>query len=180
MQKITKVKLMAKKWKKIVLKSDKEPSEESVRDCLIDPQNTYKLYWDVFITAVLIYSCLMTTLQMALYWDELSPSQKTANYIVDAFFLIDIFVIFNTAIQDEDLDIIRDRSVISSTYLRSWFIVDFIAIIPFDLMMNNGETANIVRYTRLGRLYKMLKLLKLIRVMKLQRSSNFSVINWLQ
>ena len=40
--------------------------------CLIMPNNSYKISWDVFITIVLVYSCLTVTIQMALLEENLS------------------------------------------------------------------------------------------------------------
>lgn len=46
---------MIGKWKRQVKEKDLDP-------CLILPSNEVKLNWDFFITALLIYSCLVTTL----------------------------------------------------------------------------------------------------------------------
>lgn len=146
---------------------------------MIDPTIERKLYWDIFITAVLLYSCTVTTVQMALF-EDLSLFWKIMNYMVDFLFLIDIIVIFNTALQDEDGEIIEDRYKIASTYLKGWFLIDLIAIIPFELMFRKGESANLIRYTRIGRMYKMLKLMKLVRLMKLQKNKSFSILDSLQ
>ena len=55
------------------------------------------------------------------------------NYVVDILFLIDIIVIFNSAVYDENLNIIHDRATIAKIYLQGWFFIDLIAIIPFEL-----------------------------------------------
>lgn len=95
------------------------------------------------------------------------------NYTVDGMFLIDIVMIFNSAIYDEDYEIIDDRCTITKNYLTGWFIIDFVPILPFELMFkSNGEASNMVRISRMGRLYKILKLLKLIRLMKLGKQTN--------
>ena len=101
---------------------------------------------------------------MALY-HKLAASWKITNYIVDCFFLIDIIFIFNTAIIDEeDSIIIANRSEIAWQYLKGWFTIDLVAIIPFEAILINGESANLVRYTRMGRLNKVFKLMRLVRL----------------
>ena len=103
---------------------------------MIYPTNEYKIYWDVFITTLLLFSCILTPMHLALY-NELSRGWNVTNSLIDVAFFIDIIIIFNTAIYNDDLEIIDDRRVISMTYLKSWFCVDFFAIIPFDLMFKS-------------------------------------------
>jgi hypothetical protein len=61
------------------------------------------------------------------------------NYSIDAFFLLDIFVNFNSAFYDEEYIIVESRKVIAREYLQSWFIIDILSIIPFDWMINAGS-----------------------------------------
>ena len=87
-------------------------------------------------------------------------------------FLIDIIVIFNTAIFDDDMNTIYDRCLLTKSYLKGWFFIDLIAIIPFSLFLGSdgsGEAANLIRFTRFGRVVRMLKLAKLMRLMKLRK-----------
>ena len=58
------------------------------------------------------------------------------NFFVDFCFFVDMLVIFNTALEDEEYNIIQDRKVISSHYLQGWFLVDIISIIPFDFILD--------------------------------------------
>lgn len=102
------------------------------------------------------------------------------NYIVDCCFLIDIFIIFNSAVYDDDFEIIDDRAQIIQEYLKGWFAIDVIAIFPFELIIGkDGEAANLVRFIRIGRITKLLKLMKLMRLMRLQKTGSFSVMSWL-
>ena len=55
--------------------------------------------------------------------------------VIDLIFFTDVIVIFNTAFEDEDYRIIDDRKTIAISYLKNWFFIDIIAIIPFDLII---------------------------------------------
>ena len=80
---------------------------------------------------------------------------------------------FNTAYYDANFMIVEDRGAISCAYLRSWFAIDLLAIIPFDLILKAGYDYNeMVRITRVGRLYKIIKLLKILRALKIVRERN--------
>ena len=94
-------------------------------------------------------------------------------YIVDFMFLVDICQIFNSAYYDENFNMVQDRKLIAKTYIGSWFIVDVVAIIPFDLFMGNSNSINeIVRITRIGRMYKLVKLTRMFKVFKFMKEKN--------
>ena len=114
-------------------------------------------------------------------WEDLGDGGKILNYVVDALFGLDVILIFNSAYFDVNLDLVDDRCEVAKTYLKSWFIIDLVAIIPFEgFVPMNGEAANLVRFARIGRITKILKLLKLMRLMKLQKSGKFSLLSWIQ
>ena len=52
--------------------------------------------------------------------------------IINAVFIIDVFVCFFSAYYDEDNVLIKDRKTIALVYLKSWFLIDLVACIPFD------------------------------------------------
>jgi hypothetical protein len=89
--------------------------------------------------------------------------------IIDGFFLIDVFIIFNSALMDQnDVDLIEDRKKIAKSYLSGWFIVDILSIVPFELLFNSSYN-KLARVARVGRLYKLVKLTKLIRILKVMK-----------
>ena len=59
--------------------------------------------------------------------------------MVDSFFFIDIILTFFTSVNDKHrVYQITDRSVIARKYLRGWFFVDVLSIMPIDLIMLGG------------------------------------------
>jgi len=57
------------------------------------------------------------------------------NYAIDIFFAIDIIIIFNTALINESFETIDDRCVIAKEYIKSWFFIDLLSIIPFEVIL---------------------------------------------
>lgn len=47
-------------------------------------------------------------------------------------------LLFFTAYINEDLDIIDTKKEIAKEYLRGWFFIDLISVIPFDLVLTYG------------------------------------------
>ena len=131
------------------------------------------------MTLVLVTSCMTTPVNLAFPADEDSTDERAwtiINAIIDLLFLIDIFVIFNTAIYDQYFQIIEDRKQIAIIYLKGWFAIDVLAILPFDLILNAGGLKNgsnaMVRFARIGRLYRLVKLTRLLRVIKIMKDKN--------
>mgnify|MGYP003348507686 CR=1 FL=1 len=44
------------------------------------------------------------------------------------------------------------------SYLFSWFTVDFISVVPFDLILLSGNVNRVARFTRIGKLYKLIRM----------------------
>ena len=87
-------------------------------------------------------------------------------------FLIDIVIIFNAAYEDEDFNMIDDRKVIATTYIKSWFFIDIFAIVPFHLIFGSADFSDIVRITKIGKMYKLVKLTRLLRVLKIVKEKS--------
>ena len=131
-------------------------------------KDPFKDYWDLYISLILIFSCLITPYRIAFIHIE-SRQWQIVNYFVDICFALDMIIIFNTALFDEYYRLIQSRKRIAKDYIRTWFFIDLVAIIPFDLFfMNSSKTDinKIARITRIGRLYKLVKLMKLVRIIK--------------
>jgi len=49
-------------------------------------------------------------------------------------FLIDIFIIFDSAFYNHEFIIVETRKIIAKEYIKSWFLVDLLAILPFEIL----------------------------------------------
>ena len=106
---------------------------EDAKPCIIYPENSHKASWDLFMAIVLVFTCVVTPVHIC--FGEGGLSWKISNFIVDGLFLVDITLIFLTAISTEDFVIIDDHKEIACEYLKGWFFIDLLAIIPFAEMM---------------------------------------------
>jgi|APSaa5957512535_1039671.scaffolds.fasta_scaffold356211_1 hypothetical protein len=109
------------------------------------------------------------------------------NYSIDGFFFIDIIVNFNSAYTNESYEVIDDRKKIAKQYLLSWFLVDFLSIVPFELIVmfmdsykvktaadledseSQAKINQMIRITRVSKLYKLVKITRLIRMFKIAK-----------
>lgn len=61
--------------------------------------------------------------------------------ITDVFFLIDLILTFFTSVPDENrVYEITDKEIIAKKYLKGWFWIDLVSILPFDIILPTGET----------------------------------------
>lgn len=91
-------------------------------------------------------------------------SDLDANYlditdmIFDIFFILDIFVNFVSAYYDEKNILITEKKHIYKHYIKGWFIIDALSIIP--IFINSVNNLKLFRLLRLPRIYKLQKIIK--------------------
>ena len=117
----------------------------------------------------------MTPYTIAFHMVE-DTTTKIINTTIDILFLIDMLVIFNTTIYDANMRFVINRKKIAIAYLKGWFMIDLLAIMPFDLMVqssaNNLTVMNMVRVTRFGKITRLVKLTRLIRLLKIVKEKS--------
>lgn len=146
---------------------------ERRRPCLIYPDNARKAQWDLWITLVLLVTCIVTPLSIAFVKDndgvfELTP-MSFFELFFDFNFFIDIFVNFTSCYYHNDVDLVEDPKTIACNYLTGWFFVDLISILPIDIVFNVGGFTHMLRVAKIGKLGKLVKLTRLLRVLKILR-----------
>ena len=107
---------------------------------------------------------------------------------MDLYFLIDVGLNLVTGITDPDEDgrIIYEPKIIIKSYLKSWFPIDFMAILPVDLAIRivdhrmlcalkppwgtcNEDDAEAKTSGQLVKLFKLLRLFRLLKLLRLMR-----------
>lgn len=170
------------KFSSFIKPMSKEKSSNGSR-LIIYPENTFRKWWELFITIVLLYSCCATPYHLA--FDPEDTRINSLNdvaldqLIVDSLFLIDLVLNFFFAYYDKDFNIIDDRKKIAVIYLKSWFFVDFFAIFPFDIIFQVGQYNSMTRILKLPKLYKLIKMTRLVRMLKIVKERS-KLVKYLQ
>jgi len=165
---------MKKRSGKSKEKIDRMTNYDNKKNWMIYPESPYKGHWDLFITLILLISCFSTPYIIA-FGDVGSNDGRVKIFenVIDVLFLSDVIVIFNTAFYTENFDMIDNRKEIAYNYLKGWFTIDILAILPFDYILALGNyDVKMVRIVRVGRLYKLVKLTRLLRILKLVKDKN--------
>ena len=106
---------------------------EHSRRFLFYPEDAMKENWDLIVSVALIFTCSQTPFNIAFQSNEVLPiGIRVINYLIDVIFFMDIMVIFNSAFYDIEFDIVEDYSIIFVNYVKGWFLLDFLAVFPFE------------------------------------------------
>ncbi|XP_028417338.1 potassium voltage-gated channel subfamily H member 6-like isoform X2 [Dendronephthya gigantea] len=146
----------------------------------------FKAIWDWFVLALVTYTAVVTP-YMASFVLAMDPEQNEldervsnatsetsssyrysdplviVDYVVDIMFVIDIFINFRTTYVDGNNDVVSIPCRIAVHYMKTWFIIDMVAAIPFELLFMIGDTE---QTTTLIGLLKTARLLRLVRVVR--------------
>ncbi|GBG31530.1 Potassium voltage-gated channel protein eag [Hondaea fermentalgiana] len=143
---------------------------------IIHPESAFSLYWSLLMSFLIFYATLMVPVRIS--FDIGTSKTSPALWIdlfVDVLFAIDMYIQTRTAIKKPgNLDEYEfRRAVILRRYLRTWFIVDLVAAVPFDLVFVFGkdtkaEEANLL-FTKLLKALRFMRVAKLIKVSKLRQ-----------
>jgi hyperpolarization activated cyclic nucleotide-gated potassium channel 1 len=58
---------------------------------------------------------------------------------------------------------------IAMEYVKGWFFIDLISVIPFDLIFAYSNVNRITRFSRLGRISKIVRMIKMVRLLKIAK-----------
>lgn len=117
---------------------------------MISQNNTYKRYFDALLLIVTLFAALEVPLHLSLKY-ETPHWIDVINLFYPVIFSIDIVVCFFTTITIDGQEV-TSKKTIAIKYLRSWFVVDLIAAVPFDRIFAEGwlsEASNMARSLRL-------------------------------
>merc|ERR1712167_48862 len=79
------------------------------------------------------------------------------NRIVDTFFSMDMVLQFFLMTQDENGRYIKSQREVAWRYITSWFVIDFLSVLPFDVIGMVADSGTVEN----------LKILRVIRVLRL-------------
>ncbi|XP_078159636.1 potassium channel KOR1-like isoform X1 [Carex rostrata] len=127
---------------------------------VINPENRWYKLWTNFILIWALYSSFFTPMEFGFFRGL--PEKLFILDIAGQFaFLIDIFVSFFVAYRDPDTyRMIDSRKCIALRYLKSTFLFDSIACMPWDLIYKASGRKEEVRYLLWMRLTRVLKLIE--------------------
>ncbi|KAJ8011632.1 hypothetical protein DPEC_G00060280 [Dallia pectoralis] len=146
---------------------------KSAGNWIIHPYSDFRFYWDFTMLLFMVGNLIIIPVGITFFNDGTTTPWIIFNVISDTFFLMDLVLNFRTGIIIEDnSDIILDPMTIKKTYLKTWFIVDFVSSIPVDyifLIVEKGIDSEMYKTARALRIVRFTKILSLLRLLRLSR-----------
>ncbi|XP_042333296.1 potassium voltage-gated channel subfamily H member 8 isoform X2 [Sceloporus undulatus] len=137
--------------------------------------STFKAGWDWLILLATFYVAVTVPYNVCFIGnDDVSTTRSTtvSDIAVEILFIIDIILNFRTTYVSKSGQVIFEARSICIHYVTTWFIIDLIAALPFDLLY--AFNVNVVSIVHLLKTVRLLRLLRLLQ--KLDRYSQHSTI----
>ena len=141
---------------------------------LFDPDSGYKSFWDIMGLFFIVYQAFIVPFRISF---SAEPSKVFGFFenIQDFYFIIDIFVNFNTGTYSRGKKLFR-RKQAAINYIKSWFFIDLVASFPCDWIINgtitetnHTGTTKIFQLARILKVARLLLVLRLLRILKLKQ-----------
>ncbi|CAG9321514.1 unnamed protein product [Blepharisma stoltei] len=148
---------------------------------IILPTSKFKIYWNIVLIFLLIYTATLMPYNLAFGTDVKYNAWWWIDLWINILFGIDVYINSVSAYYNSESMLILDHCTIFYHYLRTWMIFDLIACFPFNLVMddNSGSSATSGNYNNLGklaripRLYRLFRISRLFKMLKYYRNSEF-------
>ncbi|CAG9311484.1 unnamed protein product [Blepharisma stoltei] len=130
------------------------------------PDKGLRIWYGFFIGILILYNSIVDPFVISFMETSVGDGWFVVDLIFDAFFVIDIIWILNTAYYDINGVLVTDRKLIFREYLKSWLVIDAIACIPIGVILGFSED-NYIGYNRFLRILRLNSLQNLFRVSRL-------------
>ena len=156
---------------RIVIQLADTELQHSVHKYLTTPNVPWRQAWDMMMSLLVFYYALATPVNMSF---ETSPVDNMhLEIVLNIFFIADIilqfFITYEITSGPDQGRLECDHIKIIKRYLSTWFIIDVLASVPFDILMyeTTGDTSGFnLKMLRLTRSIKMMRLFRIKRIYK--------------
>jgi len=126
-----------------------------------------KRYFDALLLIITVFAALEVPLHLALKYPAPNWVQ-VINLVYPIIFSIDIIATFFTTITIDGQEV-TSKKVIAIKYLRTWFLADLFAALPFDLIFGQGWLSEASNATRSMRLFspRYIQILLMVRMLRI-------------
>ncbi|KAK9729885.1 DDE superfamily endonuclease [Popillia japonica] len=147
--------------------------------CILSHYGMFKSCWDWLILIATFYVAVVVPYNASFFDNDDKRPSVVVDVIVEALFFIDIVLNFRTTYVNKKGEVVSDWRSISLNYLKTWFIVDLLAALPFDLLyaLYGGEKTVSSFANHNIHLIKLTRLLRLARLLqKIDRYAQYSAM----
>ncbi|XP_039981406.1 potassium voltage-gated channel subfamily H member 5-like isoform X2 [Xiphias gladius] len=95
---------------------------------------TFKTTWDWVILILTFYTAIMVPYNVSFKTKQNNLAWLVVDSVVDVIFLIDIVLNFHTTFVGPAGEVISDAKLIRMNYLKTWFVIDLLSCLPYDII----------------------------------------------
>ena len=156
--------------------------EEEINNIYLEPNSTLNIIIDTILFIVTIYSLFEIPLYLAKNLNFCRREQITINSLINIFIevlnILDFFLGFFRAYYNWEEQLITKHRMIAKNYLKTWFIIDLLASIPFytinklnEPLCNKKEVITENYNVILNNIHYLLMYNRLLKVLKVFRNN---------
>ncbi|XP_068199431.1 potassium voltage-gated channel subfamily H member 5-like [Antennarius striatus] len=94
----------------------------------------FKTTWDWVILILTFYTAIMVPYNVSFKTRQNNLTWLVLDSVVDVIFLIDIVLNFHTTFVGPAGEVISDAKLIRMNYLKTWFVIDLLSCLPYDII----------------------------------------------
>ena len=162
----------------------------------VDPQSAFRITWDVITAVFLVYVAFWEPFRLGYVPanSKLPLAHATWEALLDAFFVLDLFVNMNTGFVTGDGEVVMEPLRAAKHYCTSWFPIDFVSSMPPVLeyflgwaarpsliltpWVNPGDSGGggasslrAAKLLKIGRVFKIFKVFRIAKILKISSDS---------
>uniref|UniRef100_S4RNH4 Potassium voltage-gated channel, subfamily H (eag-related), member 5b n=1 Tax=Petromyzon marinus TaxID=7757 RepID=S4RNH4_PETMA len=123
-----------------VLPAYKQEAPKTPRNIILH-YCAFKTTWDWLILILTFYTAIMVPYNVSFRTRQSNVAWLVVDSVVDAIFLVDIVLNFHTTYVGSAGEVISDPALIRTKYLKTWFLIDLLSCLPYDII-NAFENAD--------------------------------------
>lgn len=146
---------------------------------LLYPGTPQRSIYDFVQVVAVLYTCFIVPLRLA--FDSHAEAWSLVfmwDLLIDTGFILDIVYNFNAYYLDDSQAVVSDKARIRAKYMRTWFVLDFVASFPIDYIVRaaggSQDSDEWMRNFRLLRLSRLARTTRLLRALKAKRFQAFN------
>ena len=136
---------------------------EKVANWRLVPNTRLYTIWELLIIAAVLWVAIALPFNIGfgLVEEDMWSFAIIMEYGTDQLFMIDVALQFFTAYVDKWGNLHKNRRSIARRYVKGYFLIDFVAAIPFDYFLTSGAVKKLamIKGIRLLRIFKVFKFL---------------------
>ncbi|TMW57004.1 hypothetical protein Poli38472_002929 [Pythium oligandrum] len=135
---------------------------------MVAPDAMPRYIWDLLMALITILLMWRVPYTIA-FGEGTSLHWKIFNKSTDLIYILDVLVNFRTG-YNVDADVVMDPKKVAVRYMKSWFLIDLIGSIPFELFVGNHSSGierkaikASVKYMKIPKLFRIARIIKFVQ-----------------